>query len=172
MQTERLSIREPVEADAEALREYYRRNAERFAPWEPPRPDDVESHRRWAAEARANRRDGKPTALLAFESANGALVAVVHLHGFTAEPDAGAMIAYTVDGAYEGKGFAGEAVAAVIRYAADELKLKQLTAYYDPDNGRSERLLQRAGFAVVMRADIVPGFERLMRAQNVAVRRL
>src|SRR5579875_2123362 len=33
MRTERLSLREPDEADADALRAYYARNAERFARW-------------------------------------------------------------------------------------------------------------------------------------------
>jgi len=172
MRTARLTLREPDDGDADALRAYYRRNADRFAPWEPTRPDDVESHRRWASQARAKRHGGKPTVFLALDAQNGALVAVVELHGFAHEPMTNAMIAYTVDGAYEGKGYASEAVAAVIAYAASDLDVRQVTAYYEPANARSERLLLRAGFEVVMRAPVVPGFERLMRTQNVAVLRL
>ena len=168
MQTARLTLREPQEADAGALRDYYRRNAERFAQWEPPRPDDVESHRRWAGGASAQRRNGKPVVFLAFDATSGALVAVVDLHGFQ-EAEANAMIAYTVDGAYEGRGYASEAVGRVIAYAASDLELKSLTAYYEPGNVRSERLLERAGFRVVMRAPVIPGFEHLMRTHNVAV---
>jgi len=168
METDRLRLREPDDRDADALRTYYARNAERFAPWEPERPDDVDAHRAWIADVRAHRRDGKPATLLAFDREDGALVGIVDLHGFSHD-GASAMIAYTVDGAYEGRGFASEAVGAVIAYAAHELRVRQLTAYYDPANARSERLLQRAGFTVVMQTPVVPGFERFMRAQNVAV---
>jgi ribosomal-protein-alanine N-acetyltransferase len=164
-------LREPEESDAEALHAYYARNAERFAPWEPPRPHDVEAHRAWVVAARRSRRGGKPAVFLAFDRASGALVAVVDLHGFSDE-DAGAMISYTVDGDYEGRGFASEAVAAVMRYAAEDLGLRTITAYYEPANVRSERLLQRAGFTVVASTALVPGFEKLMRAQVVAVRKL
>ncbi len=162
-------MREPDERDAELLLDYYARNAERFAPWEPPRAEDAAVHRAWIVAARANRHGGAPTAFLAFDRANGALAAVVDLHGFSDE-DAGAMISYTADGAYEGRGYAGEAVAAVIAYARDTLQLKKLTAYYEPANVRSERLLQRNGFTVIASAPVVPGFERLMRAQNIPVR--
>ncbi len=168
--TDRLTLREPEEADAETLRDYYRRNAERFAPWDPPRADDAAWHRAWIDEVRTRRYGGNPTVLVAFDAAGGVLVAVVDLHGFTRDGDA--MIAYSVDGAYEGKGYASEAVAAVIAYAADELGVARVSAYYDPANVRSERLLERAGFAVVMRTPVVPGFERFMRVQNIAVRTL
>ncbi|HZO92303.1 MAG TPA: GNAT family N-acetyltransferase [Candidatus Baltobacteraceae bacterium] len=168
--TDRLTLREPEDADAEIVRDYYRRNAERFMPWDPPRGDDVAWHRAWIDQVRGRRYDGKPTVFLAFDGASGGLVAVVDLHGFTRDGDA--MIAYSVDGAYEGKGYASEAVAATIAYAADAIGVARLSAYYDPANARSERLLERAGFTVVMRTPVVPGFERLMRVQNVAVRTL
>ncbi len=168
MQTERLTLREPELGDADALRDYYRRNADRFAPWEPERPDDVDAHRAWIRAAHANRQGGKPTIFLAFDA--GALVAVVDVHGFS--EDGGAMISYTVDGAYEGRGFASEAVAAVLDYARDELAIRRMTAYYEPANQRSGRLLERAGFTVVAQTPVVPGFERLMRVQNIAVRNL
>ena len=78
------------------------------------------------------------------------------------------MVSYTVDGAYEGRGYASEAVAAVIAYARDVLGLVRLTAYYEPANVRSERLLLRNGFSVIAQTPVVPGFERLMRVQNIA----
>ncbi len=172
MDTERLSLREPEEGDAEELRDYYHRNAERFAPWEPPRPDDVAAHRAWVASACANRRNGKPTAFLALDRGNGALVALVDLHGFSTEGDGSAMISYTVDGAYEGRGFASEAVAAVIDFARRDLGLASLSAYFAPGNVRSARLLERAGFSVIAQTPVIAGFEHLMREQHVAVIRL
>jgi RimJ/RimL family protein N-acetyltransferase len=170
--SERLTLREPDDGDVETLRDYHRRNAERFAPWEPPIPDDDAAHRAWIAAAHRERRGGKATTLLAFDVTGGALAAIVALSGFTTEDGGSAMLSYTVDGAFEGRGYASEAVRRTIRYAAEELGVASISAYYEPANARSERLLQRAGFDVVAQTPVVPGLERLMRVRNLAVLRL
>ena len=169
MTTDRLELREPGTADAELLRDYYRRNAERFAPWEPHRPDDLAFHARWIADARARPdRADRPAAFLAFRKEVADLVAVVTLDGFSSEDPPSAMLAYSVDGAYERQGYASEAVARVIRYAFEALGLSSLSAYYHPDNARSAKLLERLGFAIVGRTPVVPGLEALMRPQVMA----
>ena len=154
------------------LLDYYRRNAERFAPWEPDRPDDTAFHAAWiAAHREEQRRSGHPQSFLAFAKDAPDLVGVVSLDGFSAEEPPGAMLSYTVDGAYEGRGYASEAVGRVVRWAFEERGLGALTAYFHPDNARSGKLLERLGFAIVARTPVVPGFERLMRPQVIAVRR-
>jgi len=173
MVTDRLSLRAPEDHDAEALCDYYRRNAQRFEPWEPDRPDDVRFHAAWIEAQRAEqRRSGRPATFLAYaKDAPADLVAVVTLDGFSSEEPPGAMISYTVDGAYEGRGYASEAVERVVQYALEELGLAALTAYYHPDNARSGKLLERLGFTIVARTPVFAGFERLMRPQVIAVRR-
>jgi RimJ/RimL family protein N-acetyltransferase len=171
METARLRLRPPQAEDAEALRAYYRRNAERFAPWEPHRPDDLAFHAAWIAAQRTDAdRTGFPSAFLAFAKEGSGLVGVVSLDGFNAEPPPGAMISYTLDGAYEGRGYASEAVGRVVRWAFEERGLALLTAYFHPDNARSGNLLERLGFTVVARTPVVPGFEHLMRPQVIAQR--
>ncbi len=81
------------------------------------------------------------------------------------------MVHYTVDGAYEGRGYAGEAVRAVLDYAFDRLELDEVSAYYHPDNARSGRLLERLGFRVVSVTPAIPGFEHVMKPQAWAVLR-
>jgi [ribosomal protein S5]-alanine N-acetyltransferase len=169
MVTDRLLLRPPEPGDAETLRDYYRRNAQRFAPWEPDRPDEVGFHAAWvAAQEGEQRRSGYPPAFLAFAAGTTDLVAVVTLAGFSAEAPPGAMLSYTVDGAYEGRGYAGEAVGRVVRWAFEERGLATLTAYFDPANARSRRLLERLGFAFVAQTPAIPGFEHLMRPHVVA----
>lgn len=170
MTTDRLRLREPETHDAESLRDYYRRNAERFAPWEPPHADEVAWHARWVDETAERRRAGSGASFLAF-AASGDLVGVVQLSGFSEEEPRTAMLSYTVDGEYEGRGYASEAVGRIVQYAFEELGLAALLAYYHPDNARSEALLQRLGFSVVARSPVIPGFEHLMRPQVVAERR-
>ncbi len=58
------------------------------------------------------------------------------------------MIGYNIDGAYEGKGYAREAVTAVIAHLFAAYNLKKVSASYDPRNERSGMLLRRLGCVV------------------------
>jgi ribosomal-protein-alanine N-acetyltransferase len=168
IETARLHLREPADGDVELLREYYRRNAARFDEWGEGRRDVVEEHRAWIAARHAERRNGAPAAFLALDRETGATVAVVVLSGFSIEPPS-TMLSYSVDGAYEGAGFASEAVRAVVDYAFPAFGLQTITAHYDPANARSERLLQRLGFRELARMGpiMLPHLRR--RGQVVAV---
>ena len=163
--TARLCLRGPEEGDAAALGAYHARNAERFAPWEPAQPTDAAGQRAWIAEQRAL---GGSTTFLAFAREGAELAGVVGLSGFAASPPS-AMVHYAVDGAYEGRGYASEAVRAVLDFAFDALALDAISAYYHPANARSARLLERLGFHVVSVTPAVPGFEHLMKPQAWAV---
>lgn len=163
-------LREPVADDAPALLAYHLRNAERFAPWEPKAPTEVAQHAQWVAWRRTQTDAGNALTLLALDrAAPESLVAIVSLDGFTRAPERTAMLSYTVDGAYEGKGYAREACAALIAHAFAALDLQSLNATYDVANARSGALLARLGFTVVASTPVIPGMERLMRAQSLAV---
>ncbi len=164
LRTARLVLRAPQDADARALCAYHACNAERFAPWETPQPTDVTGQRAWIAEQRAQGAPDRPVTLLAFAGEAAELAGVVGLSGFTASP-AGAMVHYTVDGAYEGRGYASEAVRAVLDYAFDALGLDEVSAYYHPGNARSGRMLERLGFRIMSVTPAIPGFEHLMKPQ-------
>jgi ribosomal-protein-alanine N-acetyltransferase len=168
--TERLTLREPRRGDDLILRDYYARNAARFERWEPPRSLDVGVHAAWVDAVRADAaRMGFAAAFLAFDrSAPASLAGTVNLDGFS-PGDSSAMVSYGVDATCEGRGIASEAVARVVRYAFEDLRLRTLSAYYDPANARSERLLARLGFTLAGAMPIVPGLEHLMRSSAVAV---
>ena len=167
--TERLILREAVDADAPTLLAYHTRNAERFAPWEPKAGTEVAQHRQWITWRRTETNAGNALTLLAFDrAAPGTLVGIVSLDGFTRAPERTAMLSYTVDGAYEGKGYAREACEALIAHAFDALELQGLNATYDVANARSGGLLARLGFTVIASTPVIPGMERLMRAQTLA----
>ena len=169
LETDRLVLRTPVVSDAQALCDYYVRNDERFARWRESRWQHAEDYVRWIAACAAS---GHELTFMAFAGGGREIVAVVTLNGFSREEPPQAMLAYSVDGAHEGRGYASEAVRRVVQYARDERGLKALTAYYDPGNDRSARLLQRLGFGVVGQTPVIPGFEKLMRLQIVAALQL
>ncbi len=147
--TERLILREPRDEDAPALLAYYVRNEERFARWEPERVDDLEHHLRWIAWRRDESGAGRGRSFLAFDRANDhALVAIVNLYQIVRGASQSAVLGYSADGAYEGRGYASEAVQAVVKHAFDALQLHRITANYQPANDRSAALLRRLGFVV------------------------
>ncbi len=149
LDTERLVLREPEEGDVPALLLYYQFNEERFARWEPEHADDLAYHLRWVHWRQAESAVGRGLSFLALDRAEpAALVAVVNLYDVIAGSAHSAMLGYSVDGAHEGKGFAREAVAAVIAYAFGTLNLHRVSANYHPANERSGVLLRRLGFVV------------------------
>jgi [ribosomal protein S5]-alanine N-acetyltransferase len=170
LETERLILREAAAPDAPALLAYHLRNDERFARWDPRRGTEEAQHLQWIVWRRKETDAGNALTLLAFDrAAPESLVGVVNLDGFTRAPQRTAMLSYMVDGAYEGRGYAREACEAMIAYAFETLDLQGLNATYDVANARSGGLLARLGFTVVASTPVIPGMERLMRAQSLAV---
>jgi ribosomal-protein-alanine N-acetyltransferase len=155
--TARLTLREPENDDAPLLLAYHVRNRERLERWDPPRGSELEQHRRWLAWRSAEREAGRGRTWLAFDAASPSAISM--------QPERTATVAYSVDAAYERRGYASEAVGAVVAFAFGALKLQTLSATFHPANERSGALLRRLGFVEIMRTETIPGFERHMRAQ-------
>lgn len=168
--TPRLTLREPQESDAAALLAYHLRNDERISRWEPRRSDEITAHERWIAWRIDEAAAGRARTWLAFDpSAPESVAGIVSLDAIMHAPESTAMVSYSIDGDYEGRGYAREAVLAVIGYAFDVLGVKSVSANYDPANARSGGLLARLGFVEIARTPTIPGFERHLRAQVLAV---
>lgn len=167
-ETERIVLREPEESDLEMLRAYHRRNAVRFALWDAVPGDEPEAHLTWIRSHRAERKAGRPVAFLGFDRSTTELVGLVALSGFSTEPPS-AMINYSLDEAYEGKGYAFEMAAYLARYAFEELQMISITASVRIGNERSLRLLERLGFVIVARSPEFPGLGHLFHPHAIAV---
>lgn len=168
--SERLVLREPLETDAPLLLAYHARNAARFAPWGPAPPGALAEHLRWIVWRREQSAGASGRSFLAFDRAMPQqLAGLVNLDAIVREPEPGAMLSYSVDAAYEGRGYAREAVAAVLAHAFDALGLVRVVAHYHPANQRSGALLRRLGFTIEAAApDIPPALRGLMRPQIMA----
>jgi [ribosomal protein S5]-alanine N-acetyltransferase len=148
LETPRLVLREPEEADAPALLLYAQFNEERFARWE-PHHGDLAYHVRWVAWRQAESAMGRGRSFLALDRADpDALAGIVSLYDIYAGSAHSTTLGYSVGGAHEGKGYAREAVEAVIAYAFGTLNLHRIAANYHPANERSGALLRRLGFVV------------------------
>jgi [ribosomal protein S5]-alanine N-acetyltransferase len=166
-ETERLLMREPDVSDVGTLCDYHCRNASRFVPWDATPGDDPQALVAWILACHGARIAGRPTGFLAFERSTSRLVGVVTLHSLSPQPPS-AMLSYSVDERYEGRGFGFEMVDLCVRYAFELLDLELVTAHVLAGNERSLRLLRRLGFSVVARSPDVPGLESLLRPHVVA----
>lgn len=151
LNTPRLIVRLVNGRDAEDLSAYERRNKSRLARWEPRRDpalnDDIAARRLDLDRLREDAVADRAYSFIARES-GGRVVARVTLSNIVRGVFQACHIGYAVDGDYEGKGVAFEAVGAVVGFAFDELRLHRVMANYQPENQRSGNLLARLGFDV------------------------
>jgi [ribosomal protein S5]-alanine N-acetyltransferase len=153
LHTARCILRLPGPEDAKAMLDYMVRNDARFAPTDPPRPQDFhtlgyfekygrDAHTQCIAQTAFRftmhlQEDPAPVA--------GWINFTQVLHG----PFRSCGLGYSVDSAQEGKGLMHEAVGAALGWVFAHAKLHRVQAAYLPENARSATLLQRLGFEII-----------------------
>jgi len=155
---ERLLLRRSQPEDAEAISAY------RSDP-------DVHLHQGWdrtdAAGVRAEieemlaRAPGEPggwVQLSVVERASGRLVGDVGLSPADGEPGV-IKIGYTIDPEFQGRGYATEAIAALVAYALDALGAEVVRAYASAENTPSIRVAEKVGLRLVERLEERDGDE-------------
>ena len=150
IETERLRLRRSRPEDAEAI-SAYRSDPEvsRQQGWERTDPDAV----RVDIEAMAARRPGEAGGWVQFsveERETGRLVGDVGLSPAEGEPGV-IKVGYTIDPVAQGRGYATEAVGALVRYAFDVLGADVVRAYASADNASSIRVAEKVGLRLVER---------------------
>ena len=81
------------------------------------------------------------------ELADGTFVGTMCFKGLN--QDGIVEVGYGVEAAYEGNGYATEAVSAIAQWASEQKGVKQIEAETDPENIASQRVLTKAGFKVI-----------------------
>jgi RimJ/RimL family protein N-acetyltransferase len=147
--TERLRLRRSAPADAEAI-SAYRSDPEvhRYQGWDRTDPDGVRAE----ILEMAGRRPGDPgwVQLSLEERVTGDLVGDVGLSPAEGEPGV-IKVGYTVDPAHQGRGYATEAVAALVAYAFDVLGAATVRAYASAENIPSIRVAEHVGMHLIER---------------------
>lgn len=150
LQTDRLVLRASDPAFAEAAADYYRRNREAHARWNPPQADtmfSVEGQRERLANSAASVAAGTLVGWWMFtQAAPHHAIGQIHLSQIARGPFCNAMLGYSVDAAHEGRGLMREALEAVLADAFGRLRLHRVQANVRPENLRSLGLLTRLGF--------------------------
>lgn len=146
IRTERLLLRPIATADAVAMHVYKSDpDAVRYVPYPPLELADVE---RRIATTWSNTRftkEGDAVSLAVEECASGALVGDVVLF-WRSENDRSGEVGYIFDPRATGRGYATEAVDALLALGFDGLGLHRIVARLDERNTSSARVAERLGF--------------------------
>ena len=150
--TDRLRLRRSRPEDAETISAYRADPAvHRYQGWERTDPDGVRAE----IEEMAPRAPGAPggwTQLSVEDRATGELVGDVGLSPAEDEPGV-IKIGYTMSPAFQGRGYATEAVGALIAYAFDTLGADVVRAYASALNLPSIRVAEKVGMQLIERVE-------------------
>lgn len=156
LKTSRLKLRAGQLSDAAGIADYYVRNRDHFARFEPPRTAVFYTAEFWEKQLRQY--DDEFTAglscrtFLFLESDPDRVVGTASLTGIIRSGFQACYLGFSIDEHEQGKGLMREALSALIQYAfapADRgLNLHRIMANHLPDNERSARLLKHLGFSI------------------------
>jgi len=144
LQTERLLLRRSRPEDAGAISSYRSDPVvNRYQGWERTDADGI----RTEIETMAARHPGEPggwVQLSVLERESGTLVGDVGFSGAEGEPGV-IKLGYTMSPAYQGLGYATEAVGALLAYVFDRLDAEIVRAYASAENIPSIRVAEKVG---------------------------
>jgi aminoglycoside 6'-N-acetyltransferase len=148
--TERLTLCRSRPEDAATISEY-RSDPEvhRYQGWERTDAEGI----RIEIDQMADRAPGEPggwVQLSVLERESGRLVGDVGLSPAEGEPGV-IKLGYTMAPAFQGRGYATEAIAALVAYAFDTLGVEIVRAYMSAENIPSARVAEKVGMRLVER---------------------
>jgi ribosomal-protein-alanine N-acetyltransferase len=148
--TSRLIVEHMAPGHAEPLAEFFRRNEQHLAPWDPPRPAGIMAPEFWMAECERAVEDYEDGAVVRWVlrqlAAPERVIGRINFTQIARGPFQSCMLGYAIDHAHEGRGLMREALQAPIEHVFSVVRLHRIQANYVPDNERSGRLLERLGF--------------------------
>ena len=149
--TARLVLRASHPALAAAVAAFYRRNRQPHARWNPPMAEatfteEGQAESLTATHVAAAAGSGIGWWLFARDDAHTAL-GQIHLSQIARRAFCNAMLGYSIDAGFEGRGLMREALVAALTDAfSPRVRLHRVQANVRPENSRSLALLSRLGF--------------------------
>jgi len=153
--TPRLALRGPDPACADAVLDFYRRNREHLAPWDPLRSEAfyrAEHHRAALERAAIAWAEGHAFAWWLHPLEGGSVdtdtvVGKVHFSQVSRGAFHNAQLGYALDEHWQRRGLMSEALrAAIAEVFSPRVALHRVQAAYRPENERSAAVLEKLGF--------------------------
>ena len=156
--TERLVLRRSRPEDAEPISAYRSDpNVNRYQGWDRTDPEGIRAEI-VEMESRAPGGAGGWVQFTVEERDRGRLVGDVGISAVDSEPSV-AKIGYTIAPAFQGRGYATEAVRALVDYAFETLGAERIRAFAAAENIPSLRVAENAGLSLVERFEHRHGAE-------------
>ena len=146
---ERIHLRLPVVADYRDWAELRHASREFLAPWEPRWTADELDRSAWRQRLRRYREDyaaGSAVPFFIFANGDGRLVGGITIGNIRHGVAQSGQIGYWMGERFAGNGFMLDAIELLVPFAFDTLRLHRIEAACIPDNVRSMRVLEKAGF--------------------------
>lgn len=149
IETERLSLRQPVIGDYRDWSGLRAQSMEFLTPWEPLwAPDHLgrkgfSNRVWWAQRVIAN---GSAVPLFLMRRADQALLGAITLDNIRRGPAQAGTLGYWIGQPHARQGYMREAIAAMVHYAFERLDLSRIEAACLPENHASRGLLEKCGF--------------------------
>jgi ribosomal-protein-alanine N-acetyltransferase len=148
LRTRRLVLRPLVTSDYGVWLDVRMRNEEWLTPWEPRsapgRPDVVRDPRAFASRCGARAREQQLGTGYGFGIfVKGALAGEINLSAIRRGPLQSGDVGYWIDKDQAGNSFMSEAVAGMLRFAFEDLRLHRLEIDIIPRNHRSRRVMEK-----------------------------
>jgi ribosomal-protein-alanine N-acetyltransferase len=147
--TTRTTLRLITSDDAAALLRYHLENRAHLSPWEPLRAESFFTLAAMNERIRAMREAmvaGTALPLLIELAGDGGLIGECSFTHIVRGPFLACYLGFSIASSFEGKGLMREAVVAAVQFMFEGYGLHRIMANYRPDNLRSKRLLDAAGF--------------------------
>ncbi len=149
IETERLTLRQPVLTDHRAWSALREESAAFLIPWEPTWADDHLARRAFSNRVYwAQRSIAQCTALPLFliRREDNVLVGAITLDNIRRGPAQAGTLGYWTGAAFARQGYMREAILAVVHHAFERLDLSRIEAACLPENQASRGLLEKCGF--------------------------
>lgn len=149
IETERLTLRQPVMSDFRNWSSLREMSAEFLTPWEPSWARDHLARKGfanrvyWAQRSIAN---GNAVPLFLFRREDQVLVGAITLDNIRRGPSQAGTLGYWTGQPFARQGYMHEAISAVVHYAFERLDLSRIEAACLPENAASRALLEKCGF--------------------------
>ncbi|HSJ37965.1 MAG TPA: GNAT family protein [Planococcus sp. (in: firmicutes)] len=136
--------------DAEEMVRLLLRNRKYWAIFEPQHSDSYFTaavQREKIRESVYHAKENREYSFGIFEPATDKLIGHISMYSIKRLPFLSALVGYSVDESYTGRGIATEAVELVVAFGFEKLQLHRIEAYVSPRNSGSVRVLEKARFA-------------------------
>lgn len=135
--------------DAEEMVQLLLRNREYWAIFEPKHRDSYFTpavQREKIRESIYQARENREYSFGIFEPRTHKLIGHISMYSIKRLPFLSALVGYSIDESYTGRGIATEAVGLIVAFGFEKIQLHRIEAYVSPKNTGSVRVLEKSGF--------------------------